>query len=144
MTEKSREHIRQLREHTTTALERFAGPAYLDIAGRTAGKPDFVDQIEAMYRTWAGVRSFPCERCHDDTTTPHVTLHIAGRSTYRRLRSETGLHRLARKVESGTASEEDAVLVRVWPDVEGLGVRGWDALQTQAEEIRHFDRRGVG
>ncbi len=32
MTEKARQHIRQLREHTTAALERFAstgGPGFL-------------------------------------------------------------------------------------------------------------------
>ncbi len=96
-----------------------------------------------MYRIWAGSRSFTWRRAHDDPATPHVTLHVAGPFAYAWLRGEAGLHRLARKVGwSGASEDADTVAVRVLPDVEGLAVPDWDERQTQAEEIKHFDRRG--
>jgi hypothetical protein len=120
-------------------------PVYLDIAGPTAGKPDAVDQIEDMYKSWADSRSYSWKRVHDDPTTPHVTLHITGPFAYALLRGESGLHRLARKAEGPGGSEEaDADYDRVLPDVMGLALPGWDERQTQEELIEHLDRRGVG
>jgi hypothetical protein len=116
-----------------------ACPAYLDI---TSNNADAVERLSDLYRTWAKRHAFTCARVHDDPTRPpHSTFLIQGPFAYAWLCGETGWHRLGQPEVSG---EWKRVAVRVWPDVEGLEVPGWDEQQTRTESIPHLDRRGVG